>query len=366
MEGGKGIAGGKTDLYLPDRWIGRGRRMALTDQQKDRYSRQIILDEIGESGQEKLLESSVVIVGCGALGSVIANNLVRGGVGKVTMVDRDLVELSNLQRQMLFQELDVGKAKAVASAEKLAHINSDIEIIPMVEDVNYATIEGIITGADLVLDGTDNMETRFLINDACLKNSIPWIYGGAIGTYGMTMNIIPDSTPCLRCIVPHLPDAGSMDTCDTYGVINSIPSIIASIQSTEAMRILIGKPYSPDLLIWDIWDHSYRSMQIDRNPDCPCCGKGTYEFLEGGKREIITSLCGTNSVQITPINKEGFRFSDLVARMEKVEGAMVNKICVKLDTNQYELVIFKNGRIIVHGTKDQNVAKSLYAKYVGL
>jgi molybdopterin-synthase adenylyltransferase len=349
--------------------------MTITDQERERYSRQMILEQIGEEGQERLLEGFIVIIGVGALGTTIANTLVRSGVGRILIVDRDLVELSNLQRQLLFTEEDVGKPKATAAADRLRMINSSTEVEAIVDDVHYANVEEIIKGADIVIDGTDNMETRFLLNDACVKHGIPWIYGGAVGSYGMTMNILPGTTPCLKCIISNLPDAGALATCDTVGVLTAIPTIIGSIQATEAMKILIrggekeideATPMNQDLLVWDIWRHSYQNMEVKRHPGCSCCVKKEFDFLNAGRREIITSLCGTNSVQITPVEKGRFRFQDLVERMDRVEGAETNEICVKIRTNGFELVIFRTGRLIVHGTKDKNIAKSLYAKYVGV
>jgi len=344
--------------------------MSITDEDRERYSRQIILEQIGEEGQERLLDSLVVVIGVGALGTTITNDLVRSGVGKLRIIDRDLVELSNLQRQLLFTEEDVGKPKATAAADRLRTINSSIEIEAIVEDVHYANVEEIIEGADIVIDGTDNMETRFLLNDACVKHGMPWIYGGAVGSYGMTMNIIPGEGPCLKCIISNLPDAGALATCDTVGVLTAIPVIIGSIQANEAMKFLISEKDSTrvnrDLLVWDIWSHAYQNMKVKRNPECSCCGMKEFEFLNAGKREIITSLCGTNSIQITPVEKGRFRFQDLVDRMERVEGAEANEICVKIKTNGFELVIFRTGRLIVHGTKDKNLAKSFYAKYIGV
>lgn len=340
--------------------------MTITEDQRERYGRQIILEEIGEQGQERLLQSTVVVIGIGALGTTIANNLVRSGIGTIRIVDRDLVELSNLQRQMLFDEQDIGEAKALAAARKLQAINSTVTIESIVDDVNYANVERIIEGADLVMDGTDNMETRFLLNDACIKNGIPWVYGGAVGSYGMTMNIIPGETACLKCLFSTLPEAGALATCDTVGVLTSIPMIIGSIQVSEALKILAGLPPSRKLHVWNIWDHTYQEMEVARQHICPCCQWGEFDNLQAGKREIITSMCGTNSVQITPVEKGRFRFGDLVERMERVDGAESNEICVKIRTGQYELVIFKTGRLIVHGTKDKNIAKSLYAKYVGV
>ncbi len=340
--------------------------MNLTKKEKDRYSRQIILKEIGEDGQTKLLESSLVVIGCGALGSVIANNLVRAGIGNIQIVDRDMVELSNLQRQTLFDENDVGRPKAIAGAKKLSMINSAIKIEPVVEHINYSNVEKIIRNCDLVIDAADNMETRFLLNDACVKNEIPWIYGGAIGTYGMSMNIIPDETPCLRCIVPALPKAGMLPTCDTEGVLNTIPTIIASIECTEALKILLGRDINKTLLIYDVWKHEHQPIKVERKDDCKCCVKHNFESLNGGKKEIVTSLCGSNAIQITPIEKGELSFENLRERLHKVGNVEINEIIIRFKTGKYELNIFKNGRTIIYGTSDKKIARSLYAKYIGV
>ena len=218
----------------------------------DRYSRQILLKYIQEKGQEKLASSSTAVIGCGALRTTIANNLARAGIGYICIIDRDIVELNNLQRQNLFDEDDIGFTKAGVAAEKLRKINSEIRIEPIVDDVSYKNIEHAIKNMNVVLDGTDNMLVRFLINDACVKHNIPWIYGGAIETYGMTMNIIPHKTPCFRCLIQDLPEAGSLPTCDTVGVLNSIPGIIGSIQSTEPLKILLGEEINNGILTYDV------------------------------------------------------------------------------------------------------------------
>lgn len=339
--------------------------MSLSKTEKGRYSRQIILDEIGEEGQEKLMKSSAIIVGCGALGSVIANNLARSGIGNIQIVDRDLVEVNNLQRQTLFDENDIDRPKAIVGAEKLAMVNSDITIKAVVEDLNHTNIEKIIETCDVVIDGTDNMETRFLLNDACVKNGIPWIYGGAIETQGMSMNIIPGKTPCLRCIVSDLPGAGSLPTCDTVGVLNTIPAVIASIECTEALKILLGKPASKELLIYDIWKHEFQAIKVKKNDKCECCANHNFEFLNGEKKELLTSLCGSNAIQITPYRKEGLPFEKLAQNLRKVGSVHVTEFLIKFEAGQHKLIIFRNGRTIIYGTTDEKIARSLYAKYIG-
>jgi adenylyltransferase/sulfurtransferase len=331
-----------------------------------RYSRQILLEKITEKGQQKLATSHVAVIGCGALGTVIANNLARSGIGHIKIVDRDLVELNNLQRQNLFEEEDVGHPKASVAAKKLRRINSEIEIEPVVDDVNYENIENIITGMDVVLDGTDNMPTRFLINDACIKHGIPWIYGGAIETHGMTMNILPDKTACFRCIVQELPQAGLLPTCDTVGVLNSIPAIIASIESTEAIKIILKRDINNTLLVYDVWQHDFNVIEIERRKNCECCVKHNFEFLEAKKKEMIMSLCGSNAVQITPIKQGKISFEELEQKLRKIGDVNRDEIVLKFKIPNYEFNIFRNGRTIIHGTNDKTIAKSLYAKYIGM
>ncbi len=332
----------------------------------DRYSRQILLKNIQKEGQEKLANSSAAIIGCGALGTTIGNNLVRAGIGYIRVVDRDIVELNNLQRQNLFDEDDIGFSKAWAIAEKLRKINSKIRIESIVDDVNYKNIENIIKNMDVVVDGTDNMLVRFLINDACVKHDIPWIYGGAIETHGMTMNIIPHKTPCFRCLIQDIPEAGSLPTCDTVGVLNSIPGIIGCIQSNEALKILLGKDINKGLLTYDVWSHNFNNMKIKKRGDCECCDKHNFEFLNAKKKETMISLCGRGAIQIIPVNDVQISFENLGKKLQKLGDVEYHKLVLRFKIPDYELNIFKNGRTIIIGTNDEKIAKSLYTKYVGL
>ncbi len=245
----------------------------MNDQEEERYSRQTLFDKVGEQGQEKLLASRVVIIGTGALGGNIANLLARSGVGFILLVDRDIVELNNLQRQPVFDEGDVGSSKAEVMAHKLSRVNSDIRIMSRVLEVDASNIEEIIKEADIVLDGTDNVETRYVINDACVRMGISWIYGGVVKAEGMTMSIIPGSTPCLRCVLPKIPEPGSTQTCNEVGIINGIPAMIASMQVTEALKYLMGKEVSKGLALIDLWERKMEVVEIDRNPNCPVCGE---------------------------------------------------------------------------------------------
>jgi len=333
----------------------------------DRYNRHSPLRMIGKQGQERLTKSRVVIIGCGALGTTIANNLVRSGIGFVRIADRDIVELSNLQRQMLFDEDDVGAPKSIAAVRKLEKINSDVIIEPIVDDVNYRNIEDIIKTMDVVIDGTDNMLIRFLINDACVKHAIPWVYGGAIETYGMTMNIIPPKSPCFRCLIPDIPGMGELPTCDTVGVLTTIPIIIGSLQSTEVLKILLRKKdINKNLITYDVWYHSFESLEIRKNPHCECCGEHHFEFLQGKLNEDVVSLCEKGAIQISPVKKSVVSFDELEKKLRNVGEVENRKIILRCKIQNYELNIFKNGRAIIMGTNDKKIAKSLYAKYIGL
>jgi adenylyltransferase/sulfurtransferase len=261
-----------------------------------RYERQTLFREIGEAGQRKLLQSKAVIVGCGGLGTVIANNLARAGVGQLLIVDRDFIELNNLQRQILFDEEDIARElpKSVAAVEKLRKINSSIRIEAVVADVTDANIETLIRGADVVLDGTDNFDTRYLINDTCIKNGIPWIYGGVVESYGMSMTIVPHKTPCLRCLWPRMPLPDTMQTCDMAGVLGPVVCTIASIESVEAMKLLLGKGQrNPGIIIIDLWEDTFDVVTVQK-PDehCPTCGQGSYKFLSAREGIQTTTPCG--------------------------------------------------------------------------
>ncbi|PKL67021.1 MAG: NAD(P)H-binding protein [Methanobacteriales archaeon HGW-Methanobacteriales-1] len=353
-----------------------------------RYSRQVILSNIGEEGQKKLLNSKVVIVGCGALGTVAANNLARAGVGHITIIDRDFVELSNLQRQMLFEEEDVGEPKALAAAKRLNAINSEIEIEPIVADLNHTNVQEILKDANVVMDATDNIQTRMLVNDVCVQNGIPWIYTGAIGTSGMIMNLLPDG-PCLRCLYPNIPQAGSLPTCDTLGVLNTVTAIMGSMESTETLKIILGAYSSLEdskvdlektddapaenqesyndgkLVVYDAWDNSIDQIIVKRVEDCTCCGEKNFEFLEAEDKEIITSLCGRNAVQITPARAKQISLPDLASNLEKLGEVKASDFLLLFKTEKFEISVFRDARAIIKGTNDGNVAKSLYARYIG-
>jgi molybdopterin-synthase adenylyltransferase len=339
----------------------------MTPAEKERYSRQILFAGIGEAGQQHLLQAHAAIVGCGALGSFQAAALARAGVGRLTIVDRDYVELGNLQRQWLFEESDAAEAlpKAVAAARRLASINSSVHIEGIVADLTPANIEDLLASAQVTLDGTDNFETRYLLNDFAVSRGIPWIYGAAVGSYGLTMPIIPGVTACFRCVYPNPPE-GSQPTCETAGVLNSITAAIAALQSADALKILAGRPdcVSARIATVDVWDGGIR--QIDQplpDPDCPACGARDFVYLEGRKRTPV-SLCGRNAVQIHERSRP-LDLARLKAALLPLGEVRANEFALRFFPRPYEMTIFPDGRAIVKGTTDVGVARSLYAKYVG-
>lgn len=333
----------------------------------ERYSRQMLFQPIGRQGQERLLASRVVVIGQGALGTVIADHLARAGVGHLTLVDRDFVELSNLQRQTLFDEEDAQKRlpKAIAAAQKLSRVNSEIEIRPVIADVTPRNVEGLVAGASLVMDATDNLETRLLLNDACLKAGIPWVHGGAIGSSGIVMSIVPGQTPCLRCLIDEPPPPGVLPSCDTVGVLNATTAAVASIQTAEALKLLTGRAPAPGVLYLDVWEGSFDRMPLDRRPDCPACVRGEYAYLAGQRTAWTTVLCGRNSVQIVPPDERGVSLEELESRLKPVGKVTNNGFLLSLEIDGRELIIFPNGRAIIKGTTDEAEARTLYARYIG-
>lgn len=336
----------------------------------ERYSRHILLSQIGEEGQKRLLSSTVAVIGCGALGTVVASTLVRAGVGRVKIADRDYIELSNLQRQILFDEQDIarGLPKAIAAAEKLSRVNSDVRVEPLVVDVNPSNVEEIIADVDLVLDATDNFETRLLINDACVKHDIPWIYGAVVSTYGMSFVIIPHRTACFRCHIRQIPAPGSAPTCDTVGVLGPAVNIVASLEVTEGLKLLIGKEQElhGQLVYIDAWTATLERMELQkRQAPCPACDLGQFEFLEARKGTYLTTLCGRDAVQINVRGQAAVSLSALAERLNSVGEAIHNKYMLRFRVDSFELTVFPDGRTIVKGTTDENVARSLYARYIG-
>ena len=333
----------------------------------ERYSRQVLFRGIGVEGQRKLTASHIAIVGCGATGSALASLLARAGVGTIRIIDRDYVELSNLQRQSLFDEADAAESlpKAIAAARRIAAFNSEIVIEPRVADLTPANIGVLLEAVQLILDGTDNFETRYLINDFAVKNSLPWIYTAAVGSYGVTLNVLPGKTACLACIFSD-PPQGTFETCETAGILNSTVTLAASIAATEAVKLLIGADnwLRRTLLSFDLWRNERAEVAADQpRAGCRACGEHEFPHLAGEGRPHIT-LCGRNSVQI----HERHRPVDLAQMSERLKPhgtVRHNDFVLKFWHEPYEMTLFPDGRAIIKGTTDQAVARSLYARYVG-
>jgi bacteriocin biosynthesis cyclodehydratase domain-containing protein len=341
----------------------------------ERYSRQILFSEIGEAGQQLLLESSAVMVGCGALGTALANLLVRAGVGKLRIVDRDFVEPSNLQRQTLFEESDAQEAlpKAVAAERRLRAINSGVSIEGIVADVSPKNAEELLSGFPVILDGTDNFETRFLLNDVAVHLNVPWIYAAVVASYGVTLTVRPGQTACLACALESesgngsQQQAGTEDTCDTIGVLGAAAGVIASIEAAEAIKLLAGKSESAGgrLISFDVWSGKFQSVRVARNPECRVCVRRDFRYLEGEAQPRLT-MCGRDSVQI----HERRRQLDLTALGKRIALTVAevreNGFLLRFRVPPYEMTVFADGRAIIKGTRDTGVARSLYARYIGM
>lgn len=336
----------------------------------ERYSRQILFEEIGEAGQRRLANSRVLIIGCGALGSAHAESLARAGVGSLRIVDRDFVEASNLQRQTMFTEKDAEERlpKAVAAASHIREINSDVQVEPEVIDVNHSNVERLIKGCHLVLDGTDNFDTRYLINDACVKHQISWIYGAAVGSYGVTMTIRPNQTPCLRCVFDEPPAAATAPTCDTAGVIMPIINVVAAVQVSEALKLLTGNidDLHCSLMQFDVWLNEWRKINPgDPLPDCQTCARREFTTLSPTSDDFAAVLCGRNAVQISPASPTQIDFRSLAERLRAAGEVKFNQYLLRFRTREYELTVFKDARSIISGTDQIATARSVYAKYIG-
>ena len=335
--------------------------------ERQRYSRQILFPGIGERGQEALLRSHAAVVGCGALGSFHVAALARAGVGRITIIDRDYVEPSNLHRQWLFEESDAAQAlpKAAAAERRVALINSTVHARGVVADLTPSNVAELLGGADLILDGTDNFEARYLINDFAVSRGIPWIYGAAVGSYGLTMPVIPGRTACLRCVYPD-PPAGVQPTCETAGVLNAIVSAVASLQVADALKILSGHADLARARITtiDVWDGDIRQIEGPaRDPECLACGRRQFPALEESPRPPAT-LCGRNAVQIHE-RERPIDLAELKERLEPLGEVRANEFALRFFTPPYEMTVFPDGRAIIKGTSDTGVARSLYARYVG-
>jgi adenylyltransferase/sulfurtransferase len=335
----------------------------------ERYSRQILFPGIGADGQQKLSAARVAIVGCGATGSALAGLLARAGVGTLRIIDRDYVEPSNLQRQSLFDEKDAAESfpKAIAAAHKISSFNSQIVVEPKVDDLAPANSEALLEGMDLILDGTDNFETRYLINDYAVDRSLPWIYSAAVGSYAVTLNVVPRQTACLACIFPDSPH-GMVETCETSGILNSAVNLVASIAATEALKMLVGGTGAPTLrrtlLSFDVWTNEHAEISAAKpRPGCRACDKRDLVHLAGEGRPHIT-LCGRNSVQIHE-RQRPIDFAEMDRRLQPHGAVRHNDFVLKFWREPYEMTLFPDGRAIIKGTTDTAVARSLYARYVG-
>src|SRR5437016_2437957 len=341
-----------------------------TNSQRERYSRQILFSGIGNVGQDRLLTARALIIGCGALGSAQAESLARAGVGRLRIADRDFVEFSNLQRQTMFTESDAADRlpKVIAGARHIGEINSDIEVEPEIVDVNHSNIERLIRDCDVVLDGTDNFTTRYLINDACVKHLANWIYGAAVGSYGVTMTIRPSETPCLRCVFPETPPAASAPTCDTAGVIMPIISVVAAVQVSEALKLLTGQTEDlhRSLMQFDVWRNECRRIALaEKSRDCATCGQRRFETLDPVEREFAAVLCGRHAVQVSPAHPAQVDLSALSHKLQSVGEVKANDYLLRFRTGDYELTVFADARSIIRGTDNIATARSLYAKYIG-
>jgi adenylyltransferase/sulfurtransferase len=336
----------------------------------DRYSRQARFAPVGAGGQEHIRAARVLVVGCGALGTVAVDLLARAGVGRLTVVDRDFVEPSNLQRQVLFEEADAaaGTPKALAAAAAVARINSDVEVRPVVADVTPDNVERFVDGAQVVVDGTDNFETRLLLNDACVKAGVPWVYGGAIGSTGMSMTVLPGESACFRCTLPRRPEPGATATCETAGILASTVLSVGALQFTEVLKLVVGdrEHVRSGLVAFDLWSNQHEEARIPRNPGCPCCALRRFEFLDARATSRTAALCGRDAVQVSPGHETELDLAELARRLAPaVAMVTANAHLVRFAVGPHELTVFPDGRAIVKGTSDVAAARSLYARWVG-
>ncbi|MBI1246953.1 thiazole biosynthesis adenylyltransferase ThiF [bacterium] len=337
-----------------------------------RYARQMSYARFGRAGQEKLSQSTALVVGLGALGSVIANTLARSGVGTLRIVDRDYIEWNNLQRQVIYTEEDVRQRlpKAIAAKRHLEAANADIQIEAHIADVDHRNIEQLCAGADVIVDGTDNFEIRFLLNDASLKLGIPWVYGGCIGAEGQTLTILPGNGPCLRCVVPESPPPGTTPTCDTAGILSPIIGVIASLESMEALKILSGHAdqTSRTLNVFDLWDNRIRQVKLTglvANNDCPACGQQNFEWLAGSKGSQTAVLCGRDAVQLSFPESGTIDLKAFAEKLLPLGNVEANAYLLRATIDNHAFTLFGDGRCIVHGTSDPTEARLLYARYIG-
>jgi adenylyltransferase/sulfurtransferase len=340
--------------------------------QADRYTRQARFAPVGETGQMAIGKGRVLVCGCGALGSVLANTLARAGVGFLRLVDRDFLELNNLQRQVLYDEQDVrdNLPKAIAAQRRLERINSDIAMEAIVTDVNHTNVTELLDGIDVIADGTDNFETRFLLNDAAHHLGIPWVYGGCVGAEGQSLTVIPGRSPCFRCIVAEPPPPGSTPSCDTAGILGPIVNVIASIQAAEVLKLLCGAAAAVNqgLTVVDLWSNQFRTVNLDNlkdGADCPTCRDRQYPWLDGSRASQTAVLCGRNSVQLHVAKKEPVSLADLQQRLAEFGTVTRNPFLLRASIDDFTITIFNDGRTVIGGTDDPARARTVYARYVG-
>lgn len=344
----------------------------MTEDQPDRYIRQIQYSNFGTDAQQRLLKSRVLICGCGALGTTLANHLVRAGVGFVRLVDRDVVDVVNLHRQILFDEADAAQAvpKAVAAGQHLKRVNSQVSVESVVADVGPNNVQQLASDVDLILDGSDNFETRFLLNDFSLKQGIPWISAACLGTQGQVFTIIPGETPCLRCLIPEPPPPGSIPTCESAGIFGPVVGVVASIQAMEAIKILAGKwdAVVKDLIAINLWPFRIHQIAVNRLKEqpCPACHLGQYDYLSTSRVSQATILCGQHSVQIKPPNPVTCDFDELSERWSKLGLVEQSPFFLRFCTSEWTLTLFPDGRAIIHGTNDVAQARTIYSRLVGM
>lgn len=335
--------------------------------QVGRYHRQEIFYAIGKEGQQKLQQSRVCIIGIGALGASVANMLAQAGVGYLRLIDRDIVELTNLQRQALFTEADVEQQlpKAEAARMHISQMNSEIEIEAKIVDVNPYNIEKLITDVDVVVDGLDNLETRYLLNEACDKHKIRYVYGGVVGSGGMCMNVLPGEGPCLECLLGPLPEEGSYDTCDTVGVISPITNIVASYEAAETMKLLLdSESVCRQAISLDAWDSYTEFFDVDKDPECPVCGKHQYTRLEHRQKNYTASLCGHDAYQVTPEDDGTFDYDAVVERLRQSGEVKQNKFFTIFKNEEADFKLFPDGRAIINKVADGDTARKIFAKYI--
>jgi molybdopterin-synthase adenylyltransferase len=348
---------------------------------QSRYQRQSLFPGVGEAGQKRISHAAVVVVGCGATGGALSDLMARAGVGRLRIVDRDFVELTNLQRQVLFDEDDVvtNLPKAEAAARRLRQVNSQIEVEAVVADANAGNILSLLDGATLVLDGTDNFSTRYLLNEACIRLALPWIYCGVVASYGMTATLLPEgaahklpgkrpTTACLRCLLGEMPTPGTTATCDTAGILGPAVSLVASIAAAEAIKLITGNGHlNPGLIHLDLWNHTYETFAgPPRQSDCPACGLQQFDFLDARSGATSTSLCGRNAVQVAVAGTAPLDLARLEQQLAGMAGQLRrNPYLLKAEIDGYEFTVFPDNRAIIQGVEDEKLARSLYARYIG-